>query len=103
MGPPHQVQDEVKPGLERHVQTVLIALTTAGIAFTASYIYDANRSNAIQQAQLASLTGVINELRSDVKALQGNWVRREEFDRLESRIRNVEMGQRADRNEVRPR
>ena len=95
MEQPTQVQGEAKPSFERHVQTVLIALTTAGIAFTASYIYDANRSNAIQQAQLASLTGVINELRGDVKALQGNWVRREEFDRLESRIRGVEMGQRS--------
>ena len=52
--------------MERHIQTILIALITGAIIFAANYIYSDNSQKASQATQLELLTSQVIELRADV-------------------------------------
>jgi hypothetical protein len=75
---------------ERHLQTVMIALITGSIFFAANYFYNDNQSKGVVKLQLDTLTNQVIELRADIKALQFNYVKREEFRELEERVRRIE-------------
>lgn len=76
--------------LERHFQTILITIITGAVMFAAQYVYNDNRSKAVQQTQLEVLTTQVIEMRADIKAMQSNYVRREEFKELDIRLRALE-------------
>jgi hypothetical protein len=75
---------------ERHVQTVLISIATAALLFAAKYFYDDNRENAIAKSQLEVLTAQVLEMRSDLKAMQANYVRPDEVRDLQRRVLELE-------------
>lgn len=77
--------------LERHIQTILISAITGALMFAANYIYSDNRSKAVAQTQLEVLTGQVIEMRADLRALQTNYVKREEYKDLEARVRALEL------------
>ena len=76
--------------LERHFQTILITIITGAVMFAAQYVYNDDRSKAVQQTQLEVLTTQVIEMRADIKAMQANYVRREEFKELDIRLRALE-------------
>ena len=83
---------ERPPGaLERHVQTLLLSVSTAALLFAANYFYEDNRRKAVMAAQLDALTTQVVEMRSDMRALQGSYVRRDELRDLEARVRALEI------------
>ena len=59
--------------------------------FSASYFYNDNRGKAVQQTQLEVLTAQVIEMRADLRALQFNYVKRDEFKELEQRMRALEV------------
>lgn len=76
--------------LERHIQTILISVCTGALFFAANYIYTGNEAKAVQKTQLEALTTQVIEMRADLKALQNNYVRKEEFREMEIRVRQLE-------------
>jgi hypothetical protein len=80
--------------LERHVQTILISIITGSLIFAASYVYNDNRSKAVQQTQLEVLTAQVIEMRADLRAMQNTYVKSDELRQLEGRVRAVEMNTR---------
>lgn len=76
--------------LERHVQTVMIAITTGAIMFAGSYIFDDTGSRAAQETQLRLLTAQVIEMRAELRAMEKSLVRRDEFIDHETRLRGVE-------------
>lgn len=79
-----------RASIERHLQSIMLAVVTAAIFFAAKYIYDDNRAKALAQLQLELLTTQVIELRTEVRALQGNYIRRDDFRELEQRVRQLE-------------
>lgn len=77
--------------MERHIQTIMISVITGALLFAANYFYEGNRSRAVQQTQLEVLTTQVIEMRADLRAMQTNYVRRDEFKELEGRIRDLEL------------
>ena len=77
--------------LERHLQTILISLCTGALLFAANYFYTDNRSKAVQQTQLEVLTVQVIEMRADLRALQTNYVKRDELKELDARVRELEQ------------
>lgn len=80
------VERRAAANLERHIQTIMIALIVGGLTFAASYFYSDNREKGESRAQIQILTTQVIELRADVKAMQSGFARRDEFDKLESRV-----------------
>ena len=58
--------------------------------FSANYFYTDNQSKAVQKTQLEMLTGQVIEMRADLRSLQTNYVKREEYKELELRMRDME-------------
>jgi Tfp pilus assembly protein PilN len=78
--------------MERHIQTILISVITGALMFAANYFYSDNKSNAVQQTQLQVLTTQVIEMRADLRAMQNNYVKSDDFKDLESRVRAIERG-----------
>lgn len=78
-------------GLERHIQTIALFVITSVLAFTANTLWQQRTDNAVVSEQLKTLSQQIVELRADVKAMQGNYVTREDYRDHEGRIRALEM------------
>lgn len=76
--------------MERHIQTILISVITGALMFAANYFYNDNRSKAVQQTQLEVLTAQVIEMRADLRSLQTNYVKRDEFKDIEMRLRDLE-------------
>ncbi len=76
--------------LERHFTTFLVTIITGAILFSANYLFTDNRDKALSSSKLETLTNQVIELRADIKAMQSNYIRREEFQRQEERIRELE-------------
>ena len=76
--------------IERHIQTILIAVITGALFFSANYIFTDTRSKGVQQTQLEVLTSQVIEMRGDLRSLQNNYVRRDELKEIEIRVRTIE-------------
>lgn len=76
--------------MERHVQTIGIALIVGALTWAAQYFYNDNREKGEDRAQLGILTTQVIELRADFKAAQLSFARREDMDKLERRILDME-------------
>ena len=76
--------------IERHIQTILISIVTGSIVFAATYFFNDKAEKAVTSQQLSTLTQQVIELRADIKAMQGNYVTKDDFHDHESRIRTLE-------------
>lgn len=87
--------------LERHVQTILIAVITGVIMFAGSYFFSDNRSKGELEQRIVFLSSQVAELRKDVRDFQavyqrreGDWVTQAQFTAVnadqESRLRALE-------------
>jgi TolA-binding protein len=86
-------QEDKRPGIERHVQTILASLITAGIVYLITDQIGSARLLAATQVSMKFLTDQIVELRSDVKAMQQinqQYVRQSQYEGLEERVRRLE-------------
>ena len=57
-------QDEA-PGIERYVQTIVVGLTLAAMAWTASTLWDLKATTARMEEQISSLRGAIVDANGD--------------------------------------
>lgn len=90
MGEEDSPSDARGLNLERHIQTILIAIITGAILFAANYFYNDNRDKALSQSQLEVLIVQVAEMRNDLKALQTNYVRPSEMVDVQSRLLELE-------------
>lgn len=81
---------EQKSALERHIQTILVTLITAGIAWIVSDRLSADKSIQAASMKLEFVSEQITGLRAEVRMLQANYVRQEQFSDHEERIRKLE-------------
>lgn len=78
--------------MERHVQTILVAMITGALMFLAGYVWTDNTNKTATKFQLEALTTQVSELRTEVRDIRQNFVRRDEFADHELRIRKLEQG-----------
>lgn len=76
--------------LERHVVTILVGLIAAGITYIVSEQINNSRASETTKAQIGFLIQQMSELRADVRKLESNYVRVEQFIDHEMRLRSLE-------------
>lgn len=76
---------------ERHFQTIVLGLAATAICFAATFIYTTKGEMAAMHEQMQNLTQLVMELRSDIKAMQTNYITKDEFKDHETRIRALEL------------
>lgn len=76
--------------MERHIQTIMIALITGSIVFAATYFFNDNSSKAVLVNQLNQLSTQLQELRGDVRNMQNQLVPKEQYNDHEIRLRALE-------------
>ena len=79
-----------KTAVERHAQTILVALITAGIVFVATRTIQGGEDATELKTQVSYLSLQITELRADVKSMQAGYVRADQFVDLSTRVRAIE-------------
>jgi len=77
--------------LERHLQTILITLTTGAIMFATGYVFQDNATKAASKIQLEFLTNQIVDMRSDIKEMKQQYVTKEELSYLQARLNKLEQ------------
>lgn len=82
---------EQKSALERHVQTILVTLITAGIAWIVTDRLSADKTIQAASLKLEYVSEQISSLRAEIRLLQNNYVRQEQFADHEERIRKLEQ------------
>lgn len=82
--------DEKKGMLEKHLQTIMISLTTAAIMFSATFTFNTNKDLALLAQQVSSLSTQVALLQSKLDGMQINYITRGEFRDHEDRIRAIE-------------
>ena len=87
-------QDEA-PGIERHVQTIVVGLTLAAMAWTASTLWDLKATTARMEEQINSMRGAIVDANGD-RFKGADWTREraridERHQVLERRVERVEQ------------
>ena len=85
------VEDQ-KPSsaIERHTVTILVGLIATGITYIVSEQLNTSRSAETTKAQIGFLIQQMSELRTDVRKLESNYVRIEQFIDHETRLRRLE-------------
>ncbi len=92
--------------VERHVQTILLAvmtaIITAAILFAASYLFTDTKDKGVTQVQVSYLVQQVTEIRADLRNLQadtrlqqGRYVTQDAMSDHEARIRVLEAVKRA--------
>ena len=87
-------QDE-SPGIGRHVQTIVVGLTLAAMAWTASTLLDLKATTARMEEQISSLRGAIVDANGD-RFKGADWTREkarldELHQVLERRVERIEQ------------
>jgi len=80
----------LRQGFEINFSSILTSLILGAIIFSAAYLFNNKSEVAILSTQIATLQTTITELRNDVKVIQANGIRREEFDDLKRRVQLLE-------------
>lgn len=91
---------EVEPtgkssAMERHVQTILVSLITAGIVYIVTANITNDRAQAAEKVTLEFISRQLIDLQADVKTIQQNqngYVRQEQYADHEVRLRALEKG-----------
>lgn len=81
---------EIKRGFEINFSSILTSLILGAIIFSAAYLFNNKSEVAILSTQISTLQLTITELRNDMKVLQNNGVRREEYNELKARVERLE-------------
>lgn len=76
--------------IERHVQTILVSLVTMAVGYLVSDQISSGKVAAATNTQMEFLTRQVVELRADIKSLQVTYVRAEQFNDHEVRLRQLE-------------
>lgn len=80
----------IKTGFEINFSSILTSLLLGAIIFSAAYLFNNKSETAILSTQITTLQSTITELRADIKVIQANSIRREEFDDLKRRVGAIE-------------
>ncbi len=80
--------------MERHFQSLALALITAAALFMASFVVGAREEAAAQKEWRVSMSQQMGALQTQLAALQASYVTREEWRDHEVRIRAVEQYER---------
>jgi len=80
--------------LEQHAQSVLLAVITAAVLFSGSFVVQVREDSVRIATQLTLLTGEVAALRAQLAVLQSNYIGRDDFRDHEGRIRELEKARR---------
>lgn len=83
-------EEKVPSLLEKHVVTILVSLITIGIGYMVSEQVSNTRATEVTKIQMNFLIEQVTQLRSDVRKLELNYVRVEQFIDHETRLRSLE-------------
>lgn len=75
---------------ERHGQSLLLALITSALVFTAKTLFDSNAMQATLVARIEALSNQVARLEGAVTSMQAQYVTRAEFSIHEQRIQGLE-------------
>lgn len=76
--------------IEQHFQSVLLAIITAALIYSGTFVVQAREDAVRTAAQLAALTSEVAGLRNQIGVMQGNYVGREDYRDHEARLRHLE-------------
>lgn len=76
--------------IEQHFQSVLLAIITAALIYSGTFVVQAREDAVRTASQLAALTSEVAGLRSQLGVLQGSYVQRDDWKDHESRLRHLE-------------
>lgn len=76
--------------IERHLQSVLLALITAALLYSGSFVVQAREDAVRTSSQLSALTSEVAGLRAQLAVMQGSYVQRDDWKDHESRLRHLE-------------
>lgn len=76
--------------IERHLQSVLLALITAALLYSGSFVVQAREDAVRTSSQLSALTSEVAGLRAQLTVMQGSYVQRDDWKDHESRLRHLE-------------
>lgn len=76
--------------LEQHAQSVALAVITAAVLYSGSFVVQAREDSVLLTSQMASLTAEVAAMRAQMVVLQGNYVSREDYRDHEARLRHLE-------------
>jgi type IV secretory pathway VirB6-like protein len=83
-------QQPEKGGLERHFQSLALALITAAVLYMASFVVGAREEAAANKERLAGIAAQMAAVQAQLAAIQGNFVTRDEWRDHETRVRDLE-------------
>jgi hypothetical protein len=75
---------------ERHGQSIMLAIITSVLAYSANAMVDAKTSQASMAAELRAMAAQMQRLEGAFSAMQNNYVSRAEFNVHEQRLQAVE-------------
>ena len=80
--------------IEQHFQSVLLAIITAALIYSGTFVVQAREDAVRTASQLAALTSEVAGLRSQIGVMQGNYVQRDDYRDdyrdHEARLRHLE-------------
>lgn len=76
--------------IEQHAQSVLLAVITAALIYSGTFVVQAREDAVRSAAQLVALTAEVSALRGQLSVMQGNYIGRDDFRDHEARIRHLE-------------
>ncbi len=76
--------------IEQHFQSVLLAIITAALLYSGTFVVQAREDAVRTASQLAALTQEVSGLRSQLVVLQSNYVQRDDYRDHEARLRHLE-------------
>lgn len=76
--------------IEQHFQSVLLAVITAALLYSGTFVVQAREDAVRTAAQLAALTQEVAGLRAQLGVMQGSYVQRDDFRDHEVRLRHLE-------------
>lgn len=91
----NDVDSETKGSLERHAQTILIALITGALAFTANFVYSSNESLGKIQLQVDYLSKSMIKLEAKIEEMSSRYVDKTAFDAVINKMEIVHEKQEA--------
>jgi hypothetical protein len=77
-------------GIEKHVQTILVAITTAAILFSATFTFSSSKDIALLAQQVSALTVQVASMQAKLDSNQQMYITRSEFRDHEERLRYIE-------------
>lgn len=82
---------EKPSALEKHAQTILVAVITATLLTVASFVYNNSKDVSNLAIKLEMVTAQISKLENKIDLLSSNYVTKTDFNELDKRVRIVEQ------------